>query len=263
MGWFSTMSGGTAGMLIGGPIGAIIGAALGYGLGGDGDDEGPESEQERKQAVFFTTVFATMGYVAKADGRVSNEEISFVTRLMDEMELDSEERQFAQNLFREGKNLFREGKFLDTSLNDVLKQFRLECSDDPDMLNFFIWILLHVAYADGRIDTREKKVVQDIAFKINFSLKKVDEIEAEIRTEGEGTSHYSDGSNLENAYKVLGVSPNASDDEVKRAYHTLMKDYHPDVLKPKGLPEEMITFATQRTQEFSRAYERIRQARNL
>ncbi len=276
MGWFSTLSGGAAGMLIGGPIGAIIGAAFGYGLGNDADDppryqarndvgseSGYESEQERKQAVFFTTVFATMGYVAKADGRVSDEEIGFVTQRMDEMELDPEERQFAQNLFREGKNLFREGKFLDSSLNDVLKQFRLECSDDPDMLNFFIWILLHVAYADGRIDTRERNVVQNIAFKIDFSLKKVDELEAEIRAEGEGTSHHSGGSNLEDAYKALGVSPNASDDEVKRAYHTLMKDYHPDVLASKGLPEEMMTFATQRTQEFSSAYDCIRQVRNL
>ncbi len=52
------------------------------------------------------------------------------------------------------------------------------------MLNFFIWILLHVAYADERMDAREKKIVQDIAFKINFSLKKIDEIEAEIRAEG-------------------------------------------------------------------------------
>ncbi len=62
--------------------------------------------------------------------------------------------------------------------------------------------------------------------------------------------------------KVLGVSPNTSDAEVKRAYHTLMKDYHPDVLESKGLPEEMLKFATQRTQEFSRAYGLIRQARN-
>ena len=263
MGWFSTLSGGAVGMAIGGPIGAIIGAALGYGLGSDGDNERPESEQERKQAVFFTAVFATMGCVAKADGRVSGEEIRFVTQLMDEMELDSEEREFAKNLFREGKNLFREEKLLVSSLDDILKQFCLECSDDPDMLNFFIWILLHVAYADGRIGIREKRVVQNIAFKIDFSLKKVEEIEAEIRAEGQGPSHQSDGSNLEDAYKVLRVPPTASDDGVKQAYHTLMKDYHPDVLASKGLPEEMMTFATQRTQEFSRAYDCIRQARNL
>ena len=256
MGWFSTLSGGAAGMLVGGPIGAIIGAALGYGLGSDGDEERPESEQERKQAVFFTTVFATMGYVAKADGRVSDEEIRFVTQLMDEMELDSEEREFA-------KSLFRAGKSPDFSLDDVLQQFHLECHDDSDMRDFFLWILLHVAYADGLIDTRERSTIRDIAFRMGIGFKKVDEIEAEIHAEGQGPSYHSDGSDLEDAYKVLRVPPIASDAEVKQAYHTLMKDYHPDVLESKGLPEEMMTFATQRTQEFSRAYDCIRQARNL
>ncbi len=257
MGWFSTLSGGAIGMAIGGPIGALIGVALGYGLGSGGDDGGPESEQERKQAVFFTTSFVTLGYVAKADGRVSDEEIGFVTQLMKEIELDSEEREFASNLFREGKNLDS------SSRNDLLMQFCLEYSDDPDMSNFLIWILLHVAYADGRIDTRERDTIRSIAFKIDFSLKKIDELEAEIRDAGQGPSPHSGGSNLEDSYKVLGVPRNASDNEVKRAYHTLMKDYHPDVLASKGLPEEMMRFATQRTQEFSRAYDRIRQARNL
>lgn len=280
MGWFSTLSGGAVGMAIGGPIGAIIGAAFGYGLGNDADDppryqggysrdpsrykarndveseSGYESEQERKQAVFFTTVFATMGYVAKADGLVSDEEIRFVTRLMDEMELDSEEREFA-------KKLFRAGKSPDFSLNDVLRQFHLECHDAPDMQNFFLWILLHVAYADGLIDTRERSIIRGIAFEMGIGFKKVDEIEAEIRAEGEGNSHQSDGLALEDAYKVLCVPPTASDAKVKQAYHTLMKDYHPDVLASKGLPEEMMTFATQRTQEFSRAYDCIKRARNL
>ena len=256
MGWFSTLSGGAVGMAIGGPIGAIIGAALGYGLGGDGDDERPENEQERKQAVFFTTVFATMGYVAKADGRVSDEEIHFVTQLMDEMELNSEEREFA-------KGLFRAGKSPDFSLDDVLQQFHFECHDDPDMRNFFLWILLHVAYADGLIDTRERGIIRGIAFKMGIGFKKVDEIETEIRAEDEGTSSQSDGSNLEDAYKVLGVNPNASDEEVKQAYRARMKAYHPDVLESKGLPEGMMKFAKQRAQEFSRAYDCIRRARNL
>ncbi len=263
MGWFSTLSGGAAGMLLGGPIGGIIGAALGYGLGSDGKDEGPESEQESKQAAFFATFFVTMGYVAKADGRVSDEEVGFVEQWMDDMKLDSEERQFAQDLFRTGKNLFREETFLGSSLNDVLKQFRHAYSDDPDMLNFFIWTLLYVGYADGRIDTRERSAVQNIALKINFSLEEVRNIEAEIRAEEAGTSHRADGSTLEDAYQVLGVSPNASGDEVRQAYRTLMKDYHPDVLASKGLPEEMMKFATQRAREFSRAYECIRQTRNL
>ena len=88
MGWFSTLTGAGLGMAIGGPIGGIVGAAVGYGLGRSEDDAESENGQERIQTVFFSTVFATMGYVAKADGRVSEEEIRFVTSLMGELGLN-------------------------------------------------------------------------------------------------------------------------------------------------------------------------------
>ena len=253
MGWFSTLSGGSLGMLIGGPIGGIIGAAIGYGLGNGADDAQSESGEEHTQAVFFSTVFATMGYVAKVDGRVSEEEVNFATVVMGEIELDSEERAFAMNLFREGKAP-------DFPIEDVLQQFHLECNDDPDMLNFFIWILLNVAYADGLVDTRERSVVRDIAAKIGIGREKLDEIEAEIRAESGGaTSEPS----LKDAYDVLGVSPDDSDAKIKKTYHSRVKDFHPDRLDSKGLPEEMMRFAENRMKEFSLAYERITRARNF
>ena len=253
MGWSSTLFGAGTGMAIGGPIGAIVGAAVGYGLGKIGDDTEYEDEQERIQAIFFSTVFATMGYVAKADGRISEEEVSLATDLMDEVELDSEQREFA-------KNLFREGKSPDFPLDDVLQQFRSECSDDPETRNFFIWILFHVAYADGLLDPRERHVLQDIASKVGIDRSKLDEIEAEVRAE----SHEDSGAvDLEDAYKELGIPPAASDDEVRRAYLNRVKDFHPDKLESKGLPEEMKRFAEERCKAFSAAYERIKQARHL
>ena len=253
MGWSSTLLGAGTGMAIGGPIGAIVGAAVGYGIGKIGDDTEYEDGQERVQAVFFSTVFATMGHVAKADGRVSEEEISLVTDLMDELELNAEQREFA-------KNLFREGKAPDFPLDDVLQQFRSECSEAPEMLNFFIWILFHVAYADGLLDPKERRVLQDIASKVGIGQSKLDEIEAEVHAESHGDSSAVD---LEDAYKELGIPPDASDGEVRQAYFSRMKDFHPDKLESKGLPEEMKRFAEERCKAFSVAYERIKQARNL
>lgn len=251
MGWSSTLLGAGTGMAFGGPIGALVGAAVGYGLGKMGDST--EDEQERIAVVFFSTVFATMGHVAKTDGRVSEEEVSLATDLIDELELDAEQREFA-------KNLFREGKAPDFPLDDVLQQFRSECSDDPEMLNSFIWTLFHVAYADGLLDPRERHVLQDIASKVGINQSKLDEIEAEFRAESHGDSSAVD---LEDAYKELGVPPDASDAEIKRAYTSRMKDFHPDKLESKGLPEEMKRFAEERCKAFSAAYERIKQARNL
>lgn len=256
MGWFSTLTGAGAGLVIGGPIGAIVGAAVGYGLGKTGDDE-DVSGQERIEAVFVSTVFATMGYVAKTDGRVSEEEVGFAGDLMDKMELDSEQREFA-------KNLFREGKAPGFPLDAVLQQFRSECSDDPDMLGFFIWTLFRVAYADGLLEPGERRVLQDIASKVGIDQSELDEIEAQVRAESYGDSSAGIPEDAdEDAYKELGISPDASDDEVRRAYRNRMKDFHPDKLKSKGLPEEMVRFAEERCKVFSAAYERIKQARNL
>ena len=68
---------------------------------------------------------------------------------------------------------------------------------------------------------------------------------------------------LEEAYEVLGVRRDASEAEIQKAYRSRMKDFHPDKLESKGLPEEMKRFAEERCKEFSLAYETIRQARSV
>ena len=62
---------------------------------------------------------------------------------------------------------------------------------------------------------------------------------------------------LANAYEMLSVSPGDSDAEVKKAYRRLMSQHHPDKLVAKGLPEEMMKLATEKTQEIKAAYEVI------
>ena len=66
---------------------------------------------------------------------------------------------------------------------------------------------------------------------------------------------------LKDAYRVLGISEDASDTEIKKAYRRLMSQNHPDKLAGKGLPESMRDIAQARTSEIGNAYERIREAR--
>ena len=79
MSWWGKLVGGAFGFMLGGPLGALLGLALGHnfdkGLKGLPDDAAGVGDRERVQMAFFTATFAVMGRVAKADGRVSAEEI--------------------------------------------------------------------------------------------------------------------------------------------------------------------------------------------
>ncbi len=75
-----------------------------------------------------------------------------------------------------------------------------------------------------------------------------------------GTSSQSRAS-ISDAYTVLGVDSSASDADIKKAYRRLMSQHHPDKLIAKGLPEEMLKLATEKSQEIRAAYDQIREAR--
>jgi DnaJ like chaperone protein len=94
----------------------------------------------------------------------------------------------------------------------------------------------------------------------------VDQLEAMLRGAHAGASGTTGGassqSQLDDAYKVLGVSPSVSDAELKKAYRKLMSENHPDKLAGRGLPESMREMAEERTREISHAYDIIKQARS-
>jgi len=69
--------------------------------------------------------------------------------------------------------------------------------------------------------------------------------------------------NIEDAYSMLGVKSDATDGEVKKSYRKLMSQHHPDKLVSRGLPEEMIKLATEKTVEIKAAYEQIKKERNI
>ena len=79
-----------------------------------------------------------------------------------------------------------------------------------------------------------------------------------------GSSHATSSNkpSLADAYKLLGVTKNSTKAEIKKSYRRLMSQHHPDKLIAKGLPEEMIKIATEKTQDIRAAYEQIIQSKN-
>jgi len=240
-------------------LGAIIGMFIGHnfdkGRSLDFSHLSNSKEAEHKrQAAFFYTTFSVMGYIAKANGLVSKHEIQFASAYMDKLSLQGDLRQQAQDAFSEGKSS-------GFPLKDSLAKFKNACGNRHDLLSLFLEIQIQVAFADGTLDNEERQALHTIAEQLGFSAKELDQLLEMIIAgaqfhQGQGNKQSSQ-SQLENAYKVLGVSPDTSDKEIKKAYRQLMSQHHPDKLVAKGLPPEMMEMAKQKTQDIQRAYEVI------
>lgn len=265
MSWWGKLLGGTFGYLLAGPLGALLGAALGHnfdkGLGANLRGHFEPGAQERVQTAFFTALFSVMGHLAKADGRVSENEIELARSVMQRMNLNDSMRKTAMHLFNEGKQA-------DFAVDEVLEQFRVECHRRRILMQMFAEILMHAAYADGNVHPAENQVLEKVRQVLGFSRQEFQHIEALVRN----ARHFGGGgfdqeppvsakASLNEAYEILGVPESASDAEVKKAYRRLMNQHHPDKLVSKGLPEEMVKLATEKTQEIKQAYELVKKTR--
>jgi DnaJ like chaperone protein len=264
MSWWGKVVGGAFGLMVGGPLGAVLGAALGHsfdrGLNGIEGPLGRAGSQERAQAAFFTTTFSCMGHLAKVDGHVSPSEIQLAEAVIQNMQLTPDQRDAAIRLFNQGKEP-------DFDLDGTLRQFREECRRRTNVIQMFIQIQLQAAYADGDLDRTEERLLLHMCDVLGIPEQRFRLLERMVRggqwsrQDAGGGAQRQDGMRLADAYEVLGVSKDASDDEVKKAYRRLMSQNHPDKLVSKGLPEEMVEMAKTKSQDISRAYERIREAR--
>lgn len=259
MAWWGKALGGAFGFLIGGPLGALMGIAFGHsfdrGLSGVGGAEWAD-DQERVQAAFFTATFSVMGYIAKADGRVTRDEIRLAEAVMDRLGLDPHMRESA-------KKLFGEGKSADFPIDEVMQQFRRETHRRTTLIQMFLEIQLQAAYADGVMHPAEREALVAICGHLGVPVSLLDRLE-EMLNAGFGRSGYDPASgqtSLDDAYHMLGVDESVSDVELKKTYRRLMSQHHPDKLVAKGLPEEMIQDANEKTRQIKAAYELIRKSR--
>jgi DnaJ like chaperone protein len=267
MSWWGKLLGGGVGFVLGGPLGALVGAAVGHGFDrgiASLDDPAAIGEdadgRERTQMAFFTATFSVMGHLAKADGRVSPNEIRVANSVMEQLQLSTSLKRLAQHLFTEGKaQAF--------PLDEVIDQFRQECRNNRNLHRMFMEIQLHAAYADGSVDPNVRRILSYVARRLGFSELQLTQMESMVqaglnywRHQGASAGGSTQPS-LEDAYAILNTTPQSTDAEVKYAYRRLMSEHHPDKLVARGLPEEMTRMATEKTQEIKVAYDRIREAR--
>ena len=276
MNWWGKIVGGAFGFSLMGPLGALLGSALGHmfdqGIESLDKDAWARGNTERVQAAFFTATFSVMGYLAKIDGRVSRDEIDMAGHIMDQMDLQPEQRKAAIRLFNQGK---KSG----FPINDVLDQFKTECARRSTLIQMFLEIQIMTVLADGIYHPEEQNALQQIAEHVGYNVYELravmERVTAAYAWEHEeqqyGYNHQQQDSSrtrgrtsqteLDYAYSILGLTRGASEAEVKKAYRRLMRQHHPDKLVSKGLPEEMMELAKKKAQEITLAYNAIRKSR--
>jgi DnaJ like chaperone protein len=264
------MLGNFTGKLIGAFVGLTYGGVFGLLFGllvGNAFDQmqarrkGPKiSSAGGNPNVFFRVTFLVMGQLAKSDGRVSEEEISQARFIMDQMQLNEQQRKSAIEFFNEGKSPH-------INLNHELEQLMRGVGHRGSLIQMFLEIQLSVAYADGQLSLEEKHILDQVCRILGISALQFKFIHDRMRAsneqfKGQFNQHFSgSGNELKTAYRVLGVTDVATDAEVKKAYRRLMSEHHPDKLVAKGLPEEMMQLAKEKTQEIQTAYDKVKKAR--
>ncbi|STX52008.1 DNA binding protein DnaJ, heat shock protein [Legionella busanensis] len=279
--WWGKILGGFFGYLIAGATGALFGILIGNLF-----DRGLVShfsrphwtyyDEKRKsvQKIFFQATFTVMGYVAKADGRVSENEIQMARQLMDEMRLGKEQQILAKRFFQQGKDSH-------FNLDTMLSTLRSVCRDNLELLKLFMDIQYRSAQVDG-LTEKKVEVLDSVFIRLGFAplrqqYRFYEDFHYRRNTRSQSSSHSSSrqqGSSyqgnrnynyqtasppnsLAQAYALLEISQSATKQEVKRAYRRLISKNHPDKLIAQGLPEEMIKMANDKTQKITKAYEQI------
>jgi len=250
MGVLGKIVGGTIGFAIGGPLGAIAGAVFGHAFdvnNGAEQIEGPPSMSatDTAQFTFFVATFSMLAKLAKADGPVTAEEIDSVERFMvNDLNLDPESRRIGMNIFHTALNA-------PESFGDFARQFYRQFHNRPQMLDLLLDILFRVALADGRITPSEEHLVKEAAAIFRFSPEQLQRIKARYQRA------------VDRYYAILGVTPQDSDEEIKRQYRRKVSEFHPDKIAGKGLPEEFTRFAEEKFREIQEAYDAIRSERGI
>jgi DnaJ like chaperone protein len=258
MSWWTSVLGGALGYMIGGPLGAMLGVAFAGNLSkgksnfrGSASDYRP-GDQQRVQAAFFSSVFSVMGYIAKVDGKVSKSEILLAQQVMQHMQL-------SEDMQKAAKELFNQGKQKDFNLDEVLEQFRTESHRRTHLVRMFLEIQIQATYADGVFDDKEYDALKYIAQKLRFPIPELERLIQQFSVASGKSSKLT----IDDAYVILGADKSLTDKELKRAYRRLLAQHHPDKLVAKGLPDEMIKLANDKTQEIISAYELIKKHRGM
>ena len=231
--------GGATGFAFGGPIGALLGSVAGHAIDKIKTKKKLPEETALKQIGFTIGVIVLSAKMAKADGKVTEDEIRAF----------KEKINIPDNEIKNVAKLWDQAKKTTDGFQIYARQIANLLEKNSSVLEELLKLLIIIALADGKITIPEIKYLKEVGNIFGFSEKDFERI-------------YSSKSGVSSdPYQILGVSRDASIDEIKQKWKQLAINHHPDRLISQGIPEDLIHKSTSRLKEINNAWDTIQNKR--
>ena len=246
------------------PLLAVVGFLLGHQF-----DRGFEARYGASHADgaalgrfndgWVRALFQVMGYLAKIDGRVTEDEIRAARSVMHRLGLGPAQVRHAIAWFNDGK----EAGF---ALVTTLRELRRVHARDTDARAVYLRLLLEVSLAKKRVGKNERAAIWTICNELDIGRVELAQLEAMVRAQKgfrRSPAGDADAARLRRAYETLGVARDSSNADVKKAYRRLMNRNHPDKLASRDLDPDVLAEAERRTREIRSAYDLLKARRSI
>ncbi len=252
--------GGMAGFAMGGPVGAMMGAAFGHAAetGMSGQSAGgfsnfsasfgaaPSFLPGRRDQLFAIAVVVLAAKTAKVDGPVNRREIDAFKR---SFRIPPEAVSDIGHLFDQARDSPEDPVTYATRLGEAF-------ADSPGILEDVLTALFAIAVSDGPINIRERDFLAQIGRALGLGRAEWD------RASG-ATPRRVGRDSEEDPYAVMGLSRDASAEELRTTWKSLMRENHPDMLASRGLRPELVAKASDKVARINAAWDRIKRERGL
>ena len=187
--------------------------------------------------------------VAKSDGVVSKDEANYISLLLDDIYLKLGDVNVRNDL----KELYTWHKDSHSSAYAIAKEYKQKMRFSQKIWINRIVFFMNLAYIDGEFNGNEKAILQEICDGFGLHKSIVEDLFAHFEAEFKNLSK--ENTNID-PYEVLGLSKDASFEEIKASYRRLSREYHPDFTMDKS--DEIITQATKKMQQINEAYDMLK-----
>lgn len=198
---------------------------------------------------------ALVAKVAKSDGRVSELEAQLISMMFDDISKVFTEKEKTRNILKE---IFNEEKARLDDTREIAESLNILLGRSILKRKQFITFLTQLAFVDNGVSADEEKVLLVIVEALEINTQEYQEILQKFENMKQNQQQ---GMSLEEAYKVLDLTESDDMNTIKKKHRSLVRKYHPDIIKSQDKDESYMEEATAKTQEINQAYQVIKDAK--